>query len=64
MTAARSREVLAPELPGVEAVVCDADGVITDSAKVHAAMFRPRSPVQRQRAWNRRGPERPASRVA
>ncbi|MGQ4360365.1 HAD family hydrolase [Streptomyces sp. SAS_272] len=40
MTAARSREVLAPELPGVEAVVCDADGVITDSAKVHAAAWK------------------------
>ncbi|WP_406005165.1 HAD-IA family hydrolase [Streptomyces sp. NBC_00637] len=40
MTAAPCREVLAPELRGVEAVVCDADAVITDSAKVHAAAWK------------------------
>ncbi|MFE6828471.1 HAD family hydrolase [Streptomyces sp. NPDC057690] len=35
-----SRDVLAPPLRGVEAVVCDTDGVITDSAKVHAAAWK------------------------
>ncbi|MDR6975949.1 hypothetical protein J2X68_002637 [Streptomyces sp. 3330] len=36
MTAARSREVLAPEPRGVEAPVCDTGSVITDPAEAHA----------------------------
>ncbi|MFJ8114291.1 HAD family hydrolase [Streptomyces sp. NPDC096132] len=40
MTAAWSGDVLVPELRGIEAVVCDTDGVITDSARVHAAAWK------------------------
>ncbi|MER5199951.1 hypothetical protein ACWD3J_24480 [Streptomyces sp. NPDC002755] len=35
-----SRDVLAPAPRGVEAAVCDTDGVITDSARVHAAAWK------------------------
>ncbi|MEU7417261.1 HAD family hydrolase [Streptomyces antibioticus] len=38
--AARSRAALAPVLRDIDAVVCDTDGVITDSAKVHAAAWK------------------------
>ena len=38
--AAGTREVLAPVLRGVRAVVFDTDGVITDSARVHAAAWK------------------------
>ncbi|GAB7110231.1 hypothetical protein JCM4814A_85460 [Streptomyces phaeofaciens JCM 4814] len=40
MTAARSRDVLTPALRGLGAVVFDTDGVITDSARVHAAAWK------------------------
>ncbi|MFI5797888.1 HAD family hydrolase [Streptomyces sp. NPDC051677] len=40
MTAAWSGDVLGPVLRGIEAVVFDTDGVITDSAKVHAAAWK------------------------
>jgi beta-phosphoglucomutase family hydrolase len=40
MMAARTSEVLAPALRDIEAVVFDTDGVITDSAKVHAAAWK------------------------
>ncbi|WP_371667250.1 HAD-IA family hydrolase [Streptomyces sp. NBC_00289] len=59
MKAARSRDVLAPALREVDAVVFDTDGVITDSAKVHAAAWKtafdtfltehpPKDPAQRR----------------
>ncbi|MFI1921114.1 HAD family hydrolase [Streptomyces sp. NPDC020377] len=40
MMAARSQDVLAPVLRDIEAVVLDTDGVITDSAKVHATAWK------------------------
>ncbi|MFJ1811182.1 MULTISPECIES: HAD family hydrolase [unclassified Streptomyces] len=40
MIAARTHDVLAPEPRGIEAAVCDTDGVITGSAKVHAAAWK------------------------
>jgi hypothetical protein len=40
MKAARSRDVLAPVPRDVDALVFDTDGVITDSAKVHAATWK------------------------
>ncbi|MFF3941885.1 HAD family hydrolase [Streptomyces phaeofaciens] len=40
MTAARSRDVLTPALRDLGAVVFDTDGVITDSARVHAAAWK------------------------
>ncbi|MCX4767978.1 beta-phosphoglucomutase family hydrolase [Streptomyces sp. NBC_01275] len=57
--AVRSDGVLAPVLRGIEAVVCDTDGVITDSASVHAAAWKtafdaflvehpPEAPAQRR----------------
>ena len=59
MTAARFRDVLAPALRGIEGAVCDSDGVISDSAKAHAAAWKtafdtflaehpPDDPVQRR----------------
>ncbi|MDX3171635.1 hydrolase, partial [Streptomyces scabiei] len=38
--AIKSREPLAPVLENVRAVVFDTDGVITDSARVHAAAWK------------------------
>ncbi len=38
--AARIRDVLIPALHGIRAVVFDTDGVITDSARVHAAAWK------------------------
>ncbi|MFJ9898357.1 HAD family hydrolase [Streptomyces sp. NPDC091280] len=40
MKAVASRSALVPRLRAVEAVVCDTDGVITDSARVHAAAWK------------------------
>ncbi|MFJ1967313.1 HAD family hydrolase [Streptomyces sp. NPDC087903] len=59
MKAARSRDVLAPVLRDLDAVVFDTDGVITDSARVHAAAWKtafdtflaehpPKDPAQRR----------------